>query len=93
MSTTMPTYVVVTSPLAGKEGDTTGCIVSESVADEVAPAQASSSSSSPSPPSSLLPNTAAEQLLESKPAPTVDENEVCDNVVCSLRFFPSFSEF
>ena len=64
MSTTMPTYVVVPSPHAGEEGDTTGCIVSEPVADVGAPIQASSSSSSsspPPPPPPLVPNTDAEQ--------------------------------
>ena len=88
----MPSSIVVPSPDAGEEGDTTGSIVPEPVADVGAPTFASSSSlSSPLPPPPLVPNTDAEQLSESKPASTGVENEVRDHVVFSLCFFHSFS--
>ena len=87
----MPSSVVISSAIGVGDGGTTVCILPEphGVPDDVAPA--SSSSSSP-PPSSLIPNTAEEQLLESKPAPNVDDNEECDNVVFHMHFSPSFSD-
>ena len=88
----MPSTSFVPSPDGGEEGDTTGSIVPEPVADVGAPTLASSSSlSSPLPPPPLVPNTDAEQLSESKQPSTGVENEVRDHVVFSLCFFHSFS--